>query len=82
MWGAGVSQGLLWLNIDELGELRYSFTDIMAATVPYYLIRLLAGLVFLAGALLMAYNLYRTVSGKRTIEVHAPPVQATAGATA
>jgi cytochrome c oxidase cbb3-type subunit 1 len=82
MWGAGVSQGLLWLNIDDLGELRYSFTDIMAATVPYYLIRLLAGLVFLAGALLMAYNLYRTVSGKRTIEVHAPPVEATAEASA
>jgi cytochrome c oxidase cbb3-type subunit 1 len=82
MWGAGVSQGLLWLNIDDMGELRYSFTDIMAATVPYYVIRLLAGVVFLVGALLMAYNLYRTVSGKRTIEVHAPPADDAAGASA
>jgi cytochrome c oxidase cbb3-type subunit 1 len=82
MWGAGVSQGLLWLNIDDMGELRYSFTDIMAATVPYYVIRLLAGAVFLVGALLMAYNLYRTVSGKRTIEVHAPSADDAAGASA
>ena len=78
MWGAGVTQGLLWLNIDELGELRYSFTDIMAATQPYYLLRLVGGLVFLSGAVLMAYNLIRTVAGRPTLVVQPPPVGATA----
>jgi len=81
MWGAGVSQGVLWLSLDELGEVRFSFNDVMAAMKPYYLLRLLAGIVFLAGAVLMAYNLARTFAGRRTVRV-LPPVMAAAGARA
>ena len=33
MWAAGVSQGLLWLSLDETGELAYSFRDIMSTMV-------------------------------------------------
>ncbi len=72
MWGAGVSQGLLWLSLDEIGELQFSFTDIMAATNPYYMLRLVAGLVFLSGAGLMAYNLLRTIAGRKTVEAYPP----------
>ncbi len=72
MWGAGVSQGLLWFSLDSLGELRYSFTDIMAATNPYYVLRLVAGIVFLSGAVLMAYNLTRTVAGRETVVARPP----------
>ena len=75
MWGAGVSQGVLWLSLDQLGELRYSFTDIMQAMNPYYLLRFVAGLIFLLGALLMAYNFSRTIIGRRTIVVR-PPIAA------
>lgn len=74
MWGAGVSQGLLWLSLDEFGELRYSFRDIMASMPPYYLLRLVAGLIFLSGAILMTFNLFRTISGARTIQVRPPAV--------
>ena len=74
MWGAGVSQGLLWLTLDRFGELQYSFTDIMASMVPYYTLRLVAGAIFLAGTVLMAWNLYQTVKGRRTREVSPPPV--------
>jgi cytochrome c oxidase cbb3-type subunit I len=72
MWGAGISQGLLWFSLDSLGELRYSFTDIMAATNPYYVLRLVAGIVFLSGTLLMAYNLTRTVAGRKTVVARPP----------
>lgn len=72
MWGAGVSQGLLWLSLDALGELRYSFKDIMASMSPYYALRLVAGVVFLAGAVLMAFNLWMTVKGRRVVKT-APP---------
>ncbi len=81
MWGAGVSQGVLWLSLDDLGEVRFSFNDVMAAMKPYYLLRFFAGLVFLAGAILMAWNLARTFAGRRTVVV-APPVTVQAGATA
>ncbi|MGQ0429543.1 MAG: cytochrome-c oxidase, cbb3-type subunit I [Gammaproteobacteria bacterium] len=76
MWGAGVSQGVLWLSLDELGEVRFSFNDVMAAMHPYYLLRLVAGLTFFVGAALMAVNLARTFAGRRTV-VALPP---TAGA--
>ena len=74
MWGAGVSQGLLWLGLDEIGELSFSFKDIMASMPPYYLLRFVAGLVFLLGTLLMAWNLYMTVRGHQTIQVRPPAV--------
>ena len=72
MWGAGVSQGLLWLSLDEMGELSFSFKDIMASMPPYYLLRLVAGLVFLAGAVLMTFNFYMTIKGRRTVQVRPP----------
>ncbi len=72
LWGAGVSQGVLWLSLDDLGELRYSFIEIMAAMNPYYLLRLVAGILFLIGTLLMTYNFLKTIAGRRTIAVRPP----------
>jgi len=72
MWAAGVSQGLLWLSLDELGELTFSFKDIMASMPPYYLLRLVAGIIFLLGTILMAYNLYMTSRGHKLVVVRPP----------
>jgi len=77
LWGAGVSQGVLWLSLDDLGELRYSFTEVMAAMHPYYLLRLVAGILFLLGTVLMTYNFVKTISGRRTIAVRPPTTLAT-----
>ncbi len=60
MWGAGVTQGLLWLSLDENGEVKYSFAEVMRAIEPYYLARFFGGVLFLAGALLMAWNFLMT----------------------
>jgi cytochrome c oxidase cbb3-type subunit 1 len=79
MWAAGVSQGLLWLSLDELGELQFSFRDIMASMQPYYVLRLLAGVVFFSGAVLMAFNLWLTMAGRETARVR-PPEPAAAAA--
>ncbi len=75
MWAAGVSQGLLWLSVDNIGELSFDFRDIMASMVPYYILRLVAGLIFLSGTLLMAWNLYMTVRG-RPVRRAVPPAAA------
>jgi cytochrome c oxidase cbb3-type subunit 1 len=80
MWGAGISQSLLWLSIDDLGEVQYSFTDVMSAMRPYYLLRLLAGLLFLTGAVLMGINLKRTFAGTSTVRVSPPTTTIAAGA--
>ena len=63
MWVSGIMQGLMWRAYNQLGFLEYSFVETVAAMEPYYLIRLFGGLLYLIGALLMAYNVYRTIKG-------------------
>jgi cytochrome c oxidase cbb3-type subunit 1 len=76
MWGAGISQGVLWLSLDKLGEVRYGFNEVMAAMRPYYLLRFFGGLLFLAGACLMAWNLMRTFAGRSTVLARPPAMAA------
>ena len=61
MWVSGIMQGLMWREYDDQGFLVYSFSESVAAMHPYYVIRMLGGLLFLLGALIMVYNLIRTV---------------------
>ena len=50
----------------------------MRAISPYYVLRLVGGVLFLSGAVLMAVNLARTFAGRRTAVAHVPPVSAEA----
>ena len=63
MWISGIMQGLMWRAVNEDGTLIYSFIETVEAMHPYYFVRLLGGLVYLVGMLLMAYNVYMTVMG-------------------
>ena len=70
-------QGLMWREYDNQGFLVYSFAESVAAMYPYYFIRMLGGLLFLVGALIMVYNLIRTVRGdRRSEEIAAIPALA------
>ncbi len=62
MWVAGITQGLMWRAVDDAGKLVYpDFVETVMRIVPMYWIRGLAGTLFLAGFLLMLYNLYKTI---------------------
>eukprot|EP01037_Dinobryon_pediforme_P016177 gene16177-16353_t len=63
MWVAGIMQGLMWRAYDSFGFLQYSFVESVVAVHPYYIIRMTGGLCFLAGALLMAFNMIMTIRG-------------------
>jgi cytochrome c oxidase cbb3-type subunit I len=81
MWMSGIMQGLMWRSYDALGFLQYSFIETVAAMHPFYVIRALGGVLFLTGALIMAYNLWRTVRGDLRQEeeaLAAPPTLAAA----
>ena len=39
---------------------------------PYYMIRLLGGLFFLSGGLIMAYNMWRTIRGAAEVAATRP----------
>jgi cytochrome c oxidase cbb3-type subunit 1 len=60
MWMAGVMQGLMWRDVNLDGTLVYSFVESVKATFPFYLIRLVGGLLYLAGMLLMTWNVVMT----------------------
>ncbi len=61
MWIGGITQGLMWRTYDEMGFLQYSFIESVIAMHPMYFIRAIGGVLFLSGALIMAYNFYKTI---------------------
>jgi cytochrome c oxidase cbb3-type subunit 1 len=65
MWTAGITQGLMWRSYDDLGFLKYSFIEIVKVLSPYYLIRVLGGLLFWLGALIMVYNTIKTIKNSK-----------------
>ena len=62
MWVSGILQGLMWRAYTSLGFLEYSFVETVEAMHPFYVIRAIGGLLFLSGALLMAWNLWKTIA--------------------
>jgi cytochrome c oxidase cbb3-type subunit 1 len=64
MWVSGIMQGLMWRAYTKLGFLEYSFIETVEAMHPFYVVRALGGLLFLAGALIMAFNLWMTVNSE------------------
>jgi cytochrome c oxidase cbb3-type subunit I len=52
----------MWRAYTGLGFLEYSFVETVEAMHPFYVIRALGGALFLIGALLMAFNLWKTVT--------------------
>ncbi len=63
MWVSGIMQGLMWRAYDDMGFLEYSFVESVMAMKPFYLIRAAGGILFFAGALIMIYNVWRTIRG-------------------
>ncbi|MCC5794078.1 MAG: cytochrome-c oxidase, cbb3-type subunit I [Chromatiales bacterium] len=63
MWMAGVMQGLMWRAVNEDGTLAYTFIESLNATYPYYAIRLLGGVLYLGGMLIMVWNVWKTIAG-------------------
>jgi cytochrome c oxidase cbb3-type subunit 1 len=68
MWIAGVMQGLMWRAVNPDGSLVYTFVESVKATFPFYVVRLVGGLFYLSGMVLMAWNVVKTVqAGKPTL---------------
>jgi cytochrome c oxidase cbb3-type subunit 1 len=71
MWIAGVMQGLMWRAFNDDGTLTYTFIETIAATKPYYVIRLLGGIMFLSGMCIMAWNVLKTMTAREVQELKA-----------
>jgi cytochrome c oxidase cbb3-type subunit 1 len=72
MWVSGIMQGLMWRAVNTDGTLTYSFVESVQAMHPFYIIRFLGGVLFLSGAIIMAYNLWKTVAGAENVDAAIP----------
>ena len=61
MWVSGIMEGLMWREYTPQGFLANSFVETVSAKHIENVIRTLGGAMFLAGAVIMSYNLWRTV---------------------
>jgi cytochrome c oxidase cbb3-type subunit 1 len=84
MWIAGVMQGLMWRAVNEDGTLTYTFVESVKSTYPFYIIRLVGGLLYFGGMCLMLWNVVKTVMAGTSVSdpVLAPAAHSPATATA
>ena len=61
MWVTGIMEGLMWREVDANGFLVNSFADTVAAKFPMYVVRGTGGLLYLAGGLVMVWNMWMTI---------------------
>ena len=62
MYWAGFTQSLMWKEFTADGILKYpNFLETVTQILPMYKLRALGGLMFLTGAITMAYNLVKTM---------------------
>ncbi len=61
MYASGIVQGLMWKQFTGEGFLQYAnFLETVFQIVPMYRLRAIGGTLYIIGAFLMAYNLWRT----------------------
>jgi len=60
LWIAGVQQASMWHSTNPDGSLTYSFMEVLAEMYPYYAVRGVSGVLYLAGVLVFIYNLFMT----------------------
>src|SRR5689334_20441979 len=79
MYWSGITQGLMWKQFTKEGFMQWpNFLETVLQIVPMYRLRAIGGTLYIIGAFLMAYNLWRTArSGKFVpeVEAQAAPLQ-------
>ncbi|NQX41093.1 cytochrome c oxidase cbb3-type subunit I/II [Pedobacter steynii] len=62
LYFAGFTQGLMWKEFNADGMLKYpNFLETVIQILPMYVLRAIGGALYLAGVIVMTYNLIRTV---------------------
>ncbi|HTI99096.1 MAG TPA: cytochrome-c oxidase, cbb3-type subunit I [Dongiaceae bacterium] len=78
MYASGITQGLMWKQFTKEGFLQYpNFLETVLQIVPMYRLRALGGSLYIIGAWLMAFNLWRTARNGQfvpEVEVQAAPL--------
>lgn len=79
MYIAGFTQGLMWKEFTNESVLKYpTFLETTLQILPMHMMRAVGGTLYLVGAILMAYNLFKTMAAGKLVanedaEAHALP---------
>ncbi len=76
LWISGVMEGLMWRAMNADGTLAYTFVESVKAKHPYYFTRMLGGLLYLGGMLVMLWNVIKTATNGKAVAVTIPNVTA------
>ena len=78
MYWSGITQGLMWKQFTKEGFMQYpNFLETVLTLIPMYRLRAIGGSLYIIGAFLMAYNLWRTARAGQfvpEVEVQAAPI--------
>ncbi|MBL7683072.1 MAG: cytochrome-c oxidase, cbb3-type subunit I [Flavipsychrobacter sp.] len=61
MYWAGFMQSLAWKEFTPEGQLKYQFMETVTQMRPFFMMRGIGGTLYLVGAIMMTYNLIKTV---------------------
>jgi cytochrome c oxidase cbb3-type subunit I/II len=80
IYAAGLTQGLMWLAFDDEGYLKYAdFVETTLRLIPMYWVRVIGGLAYLTGVLLLGVNFFMTWKRRPStyqVPVHEAPALA------
>jgi cytochrome c oxidase cbb3-type subunit 1 len=61
MWVSGIGQGLMLRAFDQYGNLAYTFIETVSFMHLPLVVRMVGGMLFVSGLLLMCFNIYMTI---------------------
>ena len=62
MYWAGFAQAQMWKTFTEEGQLKFQFLETVTNIIPMYISRSIGGTLYLIGAVMMVYNLSKTIA--------------------
>jgi cytochrome c oxidase cbb3-type subunit I/II len=61
LYWAGFTQSMMWKSFTEEGQLKFQFLETVTHIIPMYITRSIGGALYLSGAVIMIYNLHKTI---------------------
>ncbi len=77
MWAAGITQGLMWRAMEGPRLVYPDFVETLTKIIPLYYVRAFGGFLYLAGYVIMMYNIFKTIKASKPAEPEvysAPPL--------
>lgn len=79
LYWAGFMQSSMWKDFTPEGQLKWQFMDTVTKMMPFYIARAIGGTLYLIGAIVMTYNLIKTIKVGNFLEVEEAEAPALSG---